>query len=239
MTNAQEWQTNRLLSGLPDEVLQRWQPHFEVVDLAVGESLYESGDTLRHVYFPTTAIVSLQYTTRDGGSAEIAVAGNDGMVGIALVMGGGSTPSAAVVQNAGRSIRLAAAQLRAELQRGGAAMRLLLRYAQALTTQMAQTAVCNRHHSLDQRMCRRLLSGLDRVKGDDIVLTHQAMADMLGVRREGVSEASMGLHRAGLIDHHRGHITVVNRRALEARSCECYAVVKKEYDRLLVPEMAA
>ncbi|KQW00241.1 Crp/Fnr family transcriptional regulator [Rhizobacter sp. Root1221] len=224
---------NHLLAALPPDALARWQPDLEAVDMPLGEVLYESGGTLTHVYFPTTAIVSLLYVLEDGASAEIAVVGNEGLVGISLFMGGGSTPSRAVVQSAGRGLRLKASAMSAEFNRGGTVLRLLLRYTQALITQMAQTAVCNRHHSLDQQLCRWLLLSLDRLQGTELVMTQELIANMLGVRREGVTEAALKLQKAGLISYARGHIAVLDRPGLEQRTCECYSVVKREYDRLL------
>jgi CRP-like cAMP-binding protein len=229
---------NRLLAALPEAEWQRWLPHFEAVDLALGQVLYESGSTLSHVYFPTTAIVSLLYVMENGGSAEIAVVGNEGLVGISLFMGGESTPSRAVVQSAGQGVRLPARILKDEFGRGGPVLHLLLRYTQALITQMAQTAVCNRHHSLDQQLCRWLLLSLDRLHGNVLAMTQELIANMLGVRREGVTEAALKLQRAGLIRYARGRISVLDRTGLEERTCECYAVVKKEYDRLLPDRMA-
>jgi CRP-like cAMP-binding protein len=193
---------------------------------------------MAHVYFPTTAIVSLLYVMEDGASAEIAVVGHEGVVGIALFMGGGSTPSRAVVQSAGLGYRLAAQAVKDEFERAGPVMHLFLRYTQALITQMAQTAVCNRHHTLDKQLCRWLLLSLDRLQGHELVMTQELIANMLGVRREGVTEAALKLQAAGLIRYARGHITVLDRPALEARTCECYSVVKSEYDRLLPPRMA-
>jgi CRP-like cAMP-binding protein len=227
---------NRLLAALPDTELQRWLPQLEHVDLPLGHVLYESGATLSHVYFPTTAIVSLLYVLENGASAEIAVVGKEGIVGISLFMGGGSTPNRAVVQSAGKGFRLSADALKAEFNRAGAVLHLLLRYTQALITQMSQTAVCNRHHSLDQQLCRWLLLSLDRLTGDELVMTQELISNMLGVRREGVTEAAQQLQAAGLIRYARGRITVLDRDRLEHRSCECYAVVKKEYDRLLPDE---
>lgn len=224
---------NRLLAALPASEWQRWQPQLEWVDLPLGEVLYESGRKMSHVYFPTTAIVSLLYVMEDGASAEIAVVGNEGLVGIALFMGGESTPSRAVVQSAGKGLRLRAAIVKQEFNRSPAVLHLLLRYTQALITQMAQTAACNRHHSLDQQLCRWLLLSLDRLQGHDLVMTQELIANMLGVRREGVTEAALKLQSAGLIRYARGHIKVLDRAGLELRTCECYAVVKKEYDRLL------
>jgi CRP-like cAMP-binding protein len=206
--------------------------------MPLGQVLYESGAMLTHVYFPTTSIVSLLYVMENGASAEIAVVGNEGIVGISLFMGGESTPSRAVVQSAGHGFRLEAQLMKNEFHRAGPVLHLLLRYTQALITQMSQTAVCNRHHSLDQQLCRWLLLSLDRLQGDELVMTQELIANMLGVRREGVTEAAVRLQHAGLISYARGHITVLDRSGLEKRTCECYAVVKKEYDRLL-PENVA
>jgi CRP-like cAMP-binding protein len=205
----------------------------EWVDMPLGHVLYESGKTLSHVYFPTTSIVSLLYVMENGASAEIAVVGNEGLVGVSLFMGGGSTPSRAVVQSAGEGFRLSAQAMKDEFDRAGPVLHLLLRYTQALITQMAQTAVCNRHHSLDQQLCRWLLLSLDRLSGNELVMTQELIANMLGVRREGVTEGALKLQEAGLIKYARGRITVLSRPGLEKRTCECYAVVKKEYDRLL------
>lgn len=230
--------TNELLAALPETELQRWLPRLEAVDLPLGHVLYESGATLTHVYFPTTAIVSLLYVLENGASAEIAVVGKEGIVGISLFMGGESTPNRAVVQSAGKGFRLGADALKLEFNRAGAVLHLLLRYTQALITQMSQTAVCNRHHSLDQQLCRWLLLSLDRLTGDELVMTQELISNMLGVRREGVTEAAQQLQAAGLIRYARGRITVLDRDRLEQRSCECYAVVKKEYDRLLPDKQA-
>ena len=224
---------NHLLATMPSAELSRWLPHLEAVDLALGQVLYESGATLNHVYFPTNAIVSLLYVMENGASAEIAVVGNEGIVGISLFMGGQSTPSRAVVQSAGQGCRLKAQVMKEEFDRAGPVLHLLLRYTQALITQMAQTAVCNRHHSLDQQLCRWLLLSLDRLQGNELVMTQELIANMLGVRREGVTEGAGKLQAAGLIRYARGRITVLDRAGLEQRTCECYAVVKKEYDRLL------
>ena len=232
-------QKNLLLSALPDAEWAHWLPHLEAVDMPLGKVLYESGVTLSHVYFPTTAIVSLLYVMEDGASAEIAVVGQEGIVGISLFMGGESTPSRAVVQSAGQAFRLEAKLMMQEFNRAGPVLHLLLRYTQALITQMAQTAVCNRHHSLDQQLCRWLLLSLDRLHSAEIVMTQELIANMLGVRREGVTEAAGHLQKAGLIRYRRGHITVLDRTRLEQRACECYAVVKKEYDRLLPDTMAS
>src|ERR1700685_4231113 len=231
-TPIQPSQTH-LLGALPPPESQRWLPLLETVDLPLGSVLYESGVALPHVYFPTTAIVSLLYVMENGSAAEIAVVGNEGVVGISLFMGGESTPSRAVVQSAGSGCRLDADAIKAEFNRGGPVLHLLLRYTQALITQMAQTAVCNRHHSLDQQLCRWLLLSLDRLQGNELVMTQELIANMLGVRREGVTEGALKLQQAGLIQYARGHITVLDRAGLEKRSCECYGVVKREYDRLL------
>jgi CRP-like cAMP-binding protein len=225
--------TNHLLAALPLAEWQRWQPQLEAVELPLGQVLYESGSTLGHVYFPTTAIVSLLYVMQNGAAAEIAVVGREGIVGVALFMGGESTPSRAVVQSAGRGFRLKAKAVKQEFEASPAVMHLLLRYTQALITQMAQTAVCNRHHSLDEQLCRWLLLSLDRLSGSELRMTQELIANMLGVRREGVTEAALKLQKAGLIQYSRGRILVLDRAGLEQRSCECYAVVKKEYDRLL------
>jgi CRP-like cAMP-binding protein len=229
---------NSLLAVLPLLLRERWASMLEPVDLRLGQVLYESGSTITYVYFPTTAIVSLLYVLNSGASAEIAVVGHEGMIGIAVFMGGKSTPSRAVVQSAGRGYRLRASFVEEEFAGAGPVMHLLLRFTQALITQMAQTAVCNRHHSLDQQLCRWLLLSLDRLKGDELVMTQELIANMLGVRREGVTEAAMKLQHAGLIQYARGHIKVLNRRGLEKRTCECYAVVKCEYSRLLPANVA-
>ncbi|MBK6469187.1 MAG: Crp/Fnr family transcriptional regulator [Betaproteobacteria bacterium] len=230
--------SNELLAVLPEDEWQRIQPLLEWVDLPLGQVLYESGRTLSHVTFPTNAIVSLLYVMEDGASAEIAVVGREGVVGISLFMGGGSTPSRAVVQSAGQGWRLPAGVIQAEFNRSAPVMHLMLRYTQALITQMAQTAVCNRHHSLDQQLCRWLLLSLDRLEGKELLMTQELIANMLGVRREGVTEAALKLQKDGLIRYARGHISVLDRPGLEARTCECYAVVKKEYDRLLPVKLA-
>jgi CRP-like cAMP-binding protein len=226
-------QENLLLAALPLDESQRWLPLMEAVDMPLGAVLYEPGVTLTHVYFPTTAIVSLLYVMENGGSAEIAVVGNEGIVGVSLFMGGESTPSRAVVQSAGMGFRLKAQIMKNEFYRAGPVLHLLLRYTQALITQMSQTAVCNRHHTLDQQLCRWLLLSLDRLQSNELVMTQELIANMLGVRREGVTEGALKLQQAGLIRYARGHITVIDRPGLERRSCECYLVVKKEYDRLL------
>jgi CRP-like cAMP-binding protein len=224
---------NHLLAALPEAEFERLRPHLELVSLTLGESLYEPGAKLRHVHFPTTSIVSLLYVMEDGASAEIAVVGNEGILGISLFMGGDTTPSRAVVQSAGNSYRLKAQLLKDEFGRFGPMMQLLLRYTQALITQMSQTAVCNRHHSVDQQLCRWLLLSLDRLATSELIMTQELIANMLGVRREGVTEAAGKLQDAGLVRYRRGKITVLDRPALEARSCECYEVVKREFDRLL------
>ncbi|MGS5086250.1 Crp/Fnr family transcriptional regulator [Hydrogenophaga sp. A37] len=230
--------SNQLLASMPEAEWQRIAPLLEAVDLPLGLVLYESGSKMGHVYFPINAIVSLLYVLENGASAEIAVVGNEGLVGIALFMGGETTPSRAVVQSAGHGYRLRAADIKEEFNRSGPVLHLLLRYTQALITQMAQTAVCNRHHSLDQQLCRWLLLSLDRLSGNELVMTQELIANMLGVRREGVTEAALKLQKLDLIKYARGHITVLDRDGLEARVCECYAVVKKEYDRLLPNHLA-
>jgi len=233
MTIAQSPRLNHLLDALPAADYERICPLLEWVPMPLGEVLYESGGELRHVYFPTNCIVSLLYVMENGASAEIAVIGNEGIVGVALFMGGGTMPNRAVVQSAGYAYRLHAALIQAEFGRNGPLLRLLLRYTQALITQMAQTAVCNRHHSVDQQLCRWLLLSLDRLSANELTMTQELIANMLGVRREGVTEAAGNLQRAGLIDYSRGRITVLDRPGLEARVCECYQVVKTEFDRLL------
>ncbi len=230
--------SNHLLAALPEAEWARWLPQLERTDMTLGEVLYESGTKQSHIYFPTTSIVSLLYVMESGASAEIAVVGNEGAVGISLFMGGETTPSRAVVQSAGQGFRLKASVIKEEFNRSGPVMHVLLRYTQALITQMAQTAVCNRHHSLDQQLCRWLLLSLDRLHGHELVMTQELIANMLGVRREGVTEGALKLQKAGLIRYARGHITVLDRKGLENRTCECYAVVKKEYDRLL-PDLQA
>ena len=224
---------NHLLDALPRADYDRIAPHLELVAMKLGEVLYEPGVRLRYVYFPTTAIVSLLYVMENGASAEIAIVGNEGILGISLFMGGETTPSRAVVQSAGFGFRMKAQNLKNEFGRFGPMLHLLLRYTQALITQMSQTAVCNRHHSVDQQLCRWLLLSLDRLASNDLVMTQELIANMLGVRREGVTEAAGKLQDAGLIRYRRGRITVLDRPGLEALSCECYAVVKAEFDRLL------
>ena len=228
---------NQLLASFDEPEWARWRDHLEAVELPLGHVLYESGTTLTHVYFPTTAIVSLLYVMENGASAEIAVVGNEGLVGISIFMGGGSTPSRAVVQSAGEGFRVHSEWLQTEFNQAPV-LHLFLRYTQALITQMAQTAVCNRHHALDQQLCRWLLLSLDRLEGSELVMTQELIANMLGVRREGVTEGALKLQRAGLIQYSRGRITVLDRAGLEQRTCECYAVVKKEYDRLLPHRLA-
>ena len=224
---------NQLLAALPTSDWQRVQTHLKPIFLSLSDSVYEAGAALAHVYFPTTAIVSLLYVLADGASAEIAVVGNEGLVGVALFMGGETTPSRAVVQSAGWAYRMPGQQLKDEFTRGGAMQHLLLRYTQALLTQMSQTAVCNRHHSIDQQLCRWLLLSLDRLASDEISMTQELIANMLGVRREGVNDAAGKLQNAGLIRYTRGLIRVIDRPGLEDRCCECYAVVKTETDRLM------
>ncbi|TAL53507.1 Crp/Fnr family transcriptional regulator [Pandoraea sp.] len=224
---------NHLLAVLPAEELESLAPHLELVAMPLGEVLYESGSQLHHVYFPTTSIVSLLYVMADGASAEIAVVGNEGIIGVALFMGGETMPNRAVVQSAGHAYRLPGQVLKQEFNRAIALQHLLLRYTQALLTQMAQTAVCNRHHSVDQQLCRWLLLSLDRLPSNELRMTQELIANMLGVRREGVTEAAGKLQSAGLIHYSRGCITITDRPGLEARACECYGVVKREFDRLL------
>ena len=224
---------NHLLAALPVMDYVRLQADLELVPLPLGWSVYEAGGKLAYVYFPTSSIISLLYVMEDGASAEIAVTGNDGLVGIALFMGGETTPSRAVVQSAGYGYRLKAAALKREFEQGGTLQHLALRYTQALITQMAQTAVCNRHHSVEQQLCRWLLLSLDRLPSNELTMTQELIANMLGVRREGVTEAAGHLQDAGLIHYSRGHIAVLDRPKLEKRVCECYAVVKREMDRLL------
>lgn len=224
---------NRLLAALTGEAWQRWEPLLEHVELPLGHVLHESGKAMSHMYFPTTAIISLLYVLKNGSTAEIAVVGNDGLIAVSMFMGGGSSPSRAVVQSGGHGFRLDSKAMKQQFDKCGPVMHLMLRYTQALIAQMAQTAVCNRHHTLDQQLCRWLLLTLDRLEGDNLVMTQELIANMLGVRREGVTESASKLQHAGLISYSRGRITVLNRPGLEARSCECYAVVKKEYDRLL------
>ncbi len=226
---------NHILAALPADVQQRIFPYLEETPMSLGEVLYEPGDKMRHVYFPTNCIVSLLYVMESGASAEISVVGNEGLVGISLFMGGESTSSRAIVQSGGSGYRLAGQRLVDEFDRHGELMSLVLRYTQALITQMAQTAVCNRHHTIDQQLCRWLLLSLDRLSTNHLVMTQELIANMLGVRREGVTESAGRLQHLGVIEYRRGHIEVVDRPRLEQLSCECYAVVKKETDRLLKP----
>ncbi len=224
---------NHILAAFPAAEYDRLSAHLELVAMPLGEVLCESGDQLQHVYFPTTSIVSLQYVLENGGSAEIAVVGNEGILGISLFMGGNTTLSRAVVRSAGHGYRLKAQLLQKEFNRAGPVLRLLLRYTQALITQMTQTAVCNRHHSVEQQLCRALLLSLDRLSSSTLVMTQELIANVLGVRREGVTEAAGNLQRAGLIRYSRGRIDVLDRPGLEKTVCECYAVVKVEFERLL------
>jgi CRP-like cAMP-binding protein len=230
--------SNRLVAALPEATCRQWLAELSPVEMRLGDVLHESGRAVSDVYFPTTSIVSLLYTLQNGASTEIAVVGNEGIVGISALMGGDSTPNQSVVRRAGRGYRMPAGRLVSELDRAGPAARLLLRYTQALMTQIAQIAACNRHHSLDQRLCRFLLFSLDRQETRELSMTQELICHMLGVRREGVTEAAFAMQQAGLIRYQRGHISVVDRAALEARSCECYAVIRKEYDRLLSREPA-
>jgi CRP-like cAMP-binding protein len=238
MVEAKDASRNRLIAALPCDIVQRWLPHLEPVQMHIGQPVYEAGQTLSHVYFPTTALVSLLLVLKDGASAEIAVVGQDGVVGISLFMGGSSTSTHGVVQGAGHAFRFPTSTLVAEFERGGPVMHLLLRYTQALISQMTQTAACNRHHHIEQQLCRWLLLSLDRIAGTDLRMTQELIANMLGVRREGVTQAAAALQRKGLIRYSRGHITVLDRAALERHVCECYEAVRKEYDRLL-PERTA
>lgn len=225
--------SNRLIAALPAEELTRWQPQLELVDLPAGRVLHEAGSPWSHVYLPTTAIVSLDYLTATGASVEVAAVGSEGVVGAAVFLGDDTPPYRAVVRNAGLGYRMKAQDIKAAFERSDLVKHHLLRYTQALITQMAQTAVCNRHHSVDQQLCRWLLMRLDRLQGNELLMTQELIAQMLGVRREGVTDAALKLQRAGLIRYVRGHVKVLDRAGLEARTCECYAVVKKEYERLL------
>ncbi|MGO4304402.1 Crp/Fnr family transcriptional regulator [Cupriavidus sp. RAF12] len=238
MSVTHDPKSNHLLAALPAVDWEHLAPQLTLVELPLAHVVYESGDRQGYVYFPTDSIISLLYVMEDGASAEIAIVGNEGMVGIAIFMGGETTPSRAIVQSAGHAYRLSAAILKQEFVRGGALQRLLLRYTQALITQMAQTAVCNRHHSIDQQLCRWLLLSIDRLPSNDLTMTQELIANMLGVRRSGVTEAALKLQAAGLIRYSHGHIAVLNRIGLEQRVCECYAVVKREFDRLL-PDLSA
>ena len=230
---------NELLAALPDDAFAALLPHLEPVPLPLGMAVYESGAKQSYVYFPVSGIVSLLYVLENGSSAEIAIVGREGLVGISLFMGGETTPSRAVVQSLGEGYRLRAAVLKKMFESGGALQHLLLRYTQALITQMTQTAVCNRHHSVDQQLCRWLLLSLDRLPSNQLVMTQELIANMLGVRREGVTEAAGKLQAEGLIEYRRGRITILDREHLEARVCECYSVVKKEYERLLPAGLVA
>jgi CRP-like cAMP-binding protein len=233
MPGSHDPQQNYLLETLSPAERARLYPHLQLVAMPLGKVLYESGDVLRHVYFPTDSIISLLYVLADGASADISVVGNEGLIGIALFMGGETTPSRAIVQSAGHAYRLIGQHLKDEFHRNGDMQLLLLRYTQSLITQMCQTAVCNRHHSVDQQLCRWLLLSLDRLSSNRLTMTQELIANMLGVRREGVTEAAGKLHRLGVIRYARGQITVLDRPKLEQLCCECYAVVKKESDRLL------
>ena len=233
MSSPQGPNQNHLLAALPPAEFERLAPHLEPVEMLLGDPLYEPGEQLQHAYFPTTAIVSLHYVMESGASAETAGVGNEGVVGISLFMGGDTTPSSAVVQTAGRAYRLETRLLKQEFDRGGLMQRLMLRYTQALLTQMAQTAACNRHHTVEQQLCRWLLLTLDRLPTNELIMTQELVASMLGVRREGITEAAGKLQRAGFIRYRRGHISVLERSGLETRVCECYDVVKKELNRLL------
>src|SRR6202521_4401276 len=239
MLEVHDPKRNHLLAALPQGEFERLLPYLELAPMQLGDVLYESGSKLRHVYFPTDSIVSLLYVMTDGSSAEIAVVGNEGVIGIALFMGGETTPSRAVVQSAGSAYRLVGQKLKDEFHRNGEMQILLLRYTQGLITQMSQTAVCNRHHTVDQQLCRWLLLSLDRLTSNELIMTQELIANMLGVRREGVTEAAGRLHKAGIIEHHRGRIIVLDRDRLEKRTCECYAVVRKECERLLPARIAA
>jgi CRP-like cAMP-binding protein len=233
MITIAEAKQNHILGALSDDVLLSWLPNLEWVEMPLGAVLYESGEKVRFVHFPAAALVSLHYVLEDGASAEIAVVGKEGVVGIPVVMGDGTTTSRASVQSGGQGVRMPAEEFKREFHRSALVLHLMLRYTQALITQMTQTAVCNRHHSLDQQLCRLLLLRLDRLHGDEVIMTQELIAQMLGVRREGVHEAASKLQDVGLIHYSRGHISVLDRKELERRSCECYAAVKREYDRLL------
>ena len=233
MINEPKPAQNHLLAALSADEAARLMPHLQLVSMPLGKVLYESGDVMRHVYFPTDSIVSLLYVLENGASAEISVVGNDGLIGIALFMGGETTPSRAIVQSAGHAYRLIGQVLKDEFHRSGQMQLLLLRYTQALITQMAQTAVCNRHHSVEQQLCRWLLLSLDRLDSSHLTMTQELIANMLGVRREGVTEAAGRLQKLGMITYSRGQITVLDRAEIERHCCECYAVVKRETDRLL------
>jgi CRP-like cAMP-binding protein len=231
-------QENWLLAALPAAQRSRWLRRMELIDLPHGSVLYEAGETLKHVWFPTTSVVSLLHAMEDGASSEVAVVGHEGVVGLSLFMGCETTPSRAVVQSGGGALRMKARSFIEEFDRGGPPMHLLLRYTESLIVQMAQTAACNRHHSIHQQLCRRLLLSLDRTESNEIVMTQEVIANMLGVRREGVTVAAGHLNKEGLISSRRGHITVLDRAGLAQRTCECYAVVKREFDRLRPPPAA-
>jgi len=233
MITAAEAAQNHVLAALSEDILISWLPNLEWVEIPLGAVLHEPGEKTEFVYFPTAAIASLHYVLANGASAEIAVVGKEGAVGTFVVMSGGTTSSRALVQSGGASLRMSARKFRQEFNRSAVIRHLILRYTQALITQMTQTAVCNRHHSLDQQLCRWLLSNFDRLRGGELIVTQEFIAKMLGVRREGVHEVASELQDAGLIHYSRGHIRMVNRKELESRSCECYAVVKREYARLL------
>ena len=230
---------NQLLAALPDSEWNRWRPYLQPVELFAGHVLCEAGSTPAHVYFPTSAVISLLQLTREGDSSEIAVVGNDGMVGISLFMGGDATPSRATVQGAGQAWRLPSLAVRSEVQRGGPVLSILLRYTQAFIAQVSQTAACNRHHTIDQQVCRRLLVGMDRSSSNELLMTQEGVASLLGVRREGVTAAARKLQEAGVIRYSRGRIAVLDREGLEQRACECYAVAKKTYEVLLPTALAA
>ena len=237
--SASDPRNNQLLAALSDAQFERWQAFLEPVYLPLGQVLSESGRTPSYLYFPTTAIVSLMYLTQDGGSTEVAVVGNDGVVGISLFMGGDATSSQAVVQSAGKAYRLPAQLVKDAVDRPGPVLTLLLRYTQAMISQMALTAMCNRYHSIDQQICRRILLGLDRLPSDEMVMTQELLASLLGVSREGITAAALKLQLAGVIRYSRGHISVLDRSRLEQRTCECYAGVGREYRRLLPMPLAA
>ena len=230
---------NQLLSALPQLDADRWHDHMELVELSRHQVLCAAGKTPEYVYFPTTAIASLMYLTQEGSSAEVAIVGNDGVVGVSLFLGGEALPSEAVVQSAGKAYRLSAHFVRSEVERSAAIMKIMLRYAQGMLGQVAQTAVCNRYHSIEQQLARRLLLGLDRSASDELDMTHELAANLLGVRREGVTVAANKLQLAGMIRYHRGHVVVLDRQRLEKHTCECYASSKKEYRRLLPAQLAA
>ncbi|MES2582956.1 MAG: Crp/Fnr family transcriptional regulator [Pseudomonadota bacterium] len=232
-------QQNQLLVALPQEDMDRWQGRLELVELSLNQILYAAGRAPEYVYFPTTAIVSLMSTTVDGATAEVALVGNDGVVGISSLLGADAAATDAVVQSAGRAYRISARFVKAEIEQSYGVMKVVMRYAQAVLGQMAQTAVCNRYHSIDQQFCRRLLAGMDRLPSDELDMTHELAANLLGVRREGVTLAAHRLQEAGLIRYRRGHIVVLDRERLEQKTCECYAVAKKEYHRLVPLTMAA